>query len=91
VIRPETIKISNEGVPASQINAKIVDPMIEMIMSAIAEKLFLIEPVGETKLPAGRAHDFNTLTCTECGEVMVERYVRIKTDKIACMVCAAKA
>jgi len=64
--------------------------MIEMMMSTPAEKLFIIEPVGETKLPAGRAHDFNTQTCSECGEVMVERYARIKEDKIVCMVCAAK-
>ena len=100
VTRPETIKISKEsefigfrkkGVPASQIDAKLVDPMVDMMMAAPAEQLFIIEPVGETKLPAGRAHDFNTQTCTECGEVMVERYARIKNDKVVCMVCAAKA
>ncbi len=99
VTRPETIQISKEsefigfrkkGVPASQIDAKMVDPMIEMMMSTPAEKLFIIEPVSETKLPVGRTHDFNTQTCTECGEVMVERYARIKEDKIVCMVCAAK-
>lgn len=100
VTRPETIQKSKEsefigyrkkGVPASQIDAALVEPMIEMMMSTPAEQLFIIEPVGETKLPAGRAHDFNTQTCTECGEVMVERYARIKNDKIVCMVCAAKA
>ena len=100
VTRPETIKISKEsefigyrkkGVPASQIDPALVDPMIEMMMSAPAEQLFSIGPVGETKLPAGRAHDFNTQVCTECGEVMVERYARIKNDKLVCMVCAAKA
>ena len=65
--------------------------MIEMMMSTPAEKLFIIEPVGETKLPVGRAHDFNTQTCTECGEVMVERYARIKAGNVVCMTCAAKA
>ncbi len=100
VTRPETIQKSKEsefigyrkkGVPASQIDVALVEPMIEMMMSTPAEQLFIIEPVGETKLPAGRAHDFNTQTCTECGEVMVERYARIKEGKIVCMVCAAKA
>ena len=100
VTRPETIQISKEsefigfrknGVPASQIDAKYVDPMVDMMMAAPAEQLFIIEPVGETKLPAGRAHDFNTQICTECGEVMVERYARIKNDKIVFMACAAKA
>ena len=100
VTRPETIQKSKEsefigfrkkGVPASQIAPALVDPMIEMMMSAPAEQLFIIEPVGETKLPAPRTHDFNTHTCTECGEVMVERYARIKDGKVVCMVCAAKA
>lgn len=99
VTRPETIQKSKESefigyrkkdIPASQIDAALVEPMIEMMMSAPAEQLFIIGPVGETKLPAGRAHDFNTQTCTECGEVMVERYARIKEGKIVCMVCAAK-
>ena len=100
VTRPETIQKSKEsefigyrkkGVPASQIDPTLVDPLIEMMMSAPAEQLFIIEPVGETKLPTPRAHDFNTQICTECGEVMVERYARIKDGKIVCMVCAAKA
>lgn len=100
VTRPETIQKSKEsefigyrkkGVPASQIEPTLVDPLIEMMMSAPAEQLFIIEPVGETKLPTPRAHDFNTQICTECGEVMVERYARIKDGKIVCMVCAAKA
>ena len=99
VTRPETIQKSKEsefigyrkkGVPASQIDPALVDPMIEMMMSAPAEQLFIIEPVGETKLPAARAHDFNTHICTECGEVMVERYARIKDGKVVCIACAAK-
>ena len=100
VTRPETIQKSREskfigyrkkGVPASQIEPALVDPMIDMLMSAPAEQLFIIHPIGETKLPAPRAHNFNTQICTECGEVMVERYARIKDGKVVCMVCAAKA
>jgi formylmethanofuran dehydrogenase subunit E len=99
VTRPETIQKSKEsefisyrkkGVPASQIDPVLVDPMIEMMMSTPAEQLFIIGPVSRTKLPAPRAHDFNTQTCSECGEVMVERYARIKEGKIVCMVCASK-
>ena len=76
--------------PASQIDAKLVDPMVEMMMAAPAEQLFIIEPLGETRLPAALPR-FQHPICTECGEVMVERYARIKEDKIVCMVCAAKA
>jgi formylmethanofuran dehydrogenase subunit E len=99
VTRPETIQKSKEsefigfrkkGVPASQIDATLVDPMIEMMMSAPVDQLFIVKPVGETVLPPPRAHDFNTQICTDCGEVMVERYARIKDGNIVCMVCATK-
>jgi len=37
-----------------------------------------------------RLHDFNTITCAECGEVTVERYARVKNGKVVCMPCAEK-
>ncbi|MBE0698730.1 MAG: TraR/DksA C4-type zinc finger protein, partial [Anaerolineaceae bacterium] len=45
----------------------------------------------EVKLTPGRAHDFNTIICSECGEVAVERYARIKNGKVVCMPCADEA
>lgn len=77
--------------PASQIDDELVAPLVEFILSSPAESLFEIGAVGETKLPAPRPHDFNTQICSECGEVMVERYARIKDGRIVCMPCAAKA
>ncbi len=100
VTRPETIRWSQEsefiqyrkrGVPASKIEAGLVEPMIEMVLNAPAADLFIVEPVREYKLPAARPHDFNTVICAECGEVAVERYARVKSGKIVCMPCAEKA
>jgi formylmethanofuran dehydrogenase subunit E len=100
VTRPETIRKSQEsefigyrkrGVPASQIDVALAEPLVDFMLSAPTETLFEVGAVGETKLPTPRPHDFNAQTCSECGEVMVERYARIKDGKVVCMTCAAKA
>lgn len=99
VTRPETIRRSQEsdfiekrkqGVPASQIESALVDPMVENILSAPTDSLFAVEPVKETQPPSSRPHDFNTVICAECGEVAVERYARVKNGKIVCIPCAEK-
>lgn len=99
VTRPETIQRSKEsefiehrkqGVPASKIDPSLSTPLIDAILSAPADELFVIEPVKEYNLPPARPHDFNTVTCAECGEVAVERYARVKNGKIVCIPCADK-
>lgn len=100
VTRPETIQRSKEsefiehrkqGVPASKIDPSLSAPLIDAILSAPADELFVIEPAREYNLPPARPHDFNTVTCAECGEVTVERYARVKDGKIVCIPCADKA
>jgi formylmethanofuran dehydrogenase subunit E len=100
VTKPETIQKSKEsefigfrkqGIPASKIDPQYVDSMVDMMLSAPAEALFNIGEVVEVKLPTPRPHDFNTVTCTQCGEVVVERYARIKNGQVVCMPCAEKA
>jgi len=97
--RPEMIQRSQEsefiqfrknGVPASQIDPKLVDPMVEMVLSAPAESLFQIGEVVENTPPKLRTQDFKTITCAECGEVAVERYARVKNGRVVCMPCAEK-
>jgi len=87
----EFIQFRKKGVPASKIEAALVDPAVEYILAEPTEKLFKIDQVQEVKVTPGRAHDFNTIICSECGEVAVERYARIKNDKVVCMPCAEKA
>lgn len=87
----EFIQFRKKGVPASKIAAELIDPAVDFIMEESTEKLFTIGPVQEVKVTPGRAHDFNTIICSECGEVAVERYGRVKNGKVVCMPCAEKA
>jgi formylmethanofuran dehydrogenase subunit E len=86
----EFIQYRMRGVPASKIDPALVEPYVDYILCAQPVELFKIDAVTEMKLPAGRPHDFNTIVCTECGEVAVERYARIKNGQVVCMPCAEK-
>ena len=86
----EFIKFRRNGVPASQVDEKLVEPLIDQVLSEKTEVLFKVEPVKEMKLPPMAPHAFDTIICAECGEVTVERYARVKHGKIVCQPCAEK-
>lgn len=86
----EFIQFRKKGVPASKIDAALIDPAVDFILAESNENLFKIDPVQEIKITPGRPHDFNTHICEECGEVMVERYARIKNGKTVCIPCYEK-
>lgn len=87
----EFIQFRKKGVPASKIAAELIDPAVDFILAESDENLFKIDPVQEVKLTPGHPHDFNTHICEECGEVMVERYARIKNGKTVCIPCSEKS
>jgi formylmethanofuran dehydrogenase subunit E len=87
----EFIQYRKEGVPASQVDAALVEPLIDQVLSEKTEVLFKAEPIKEIQLPPVAPHAFDTIICAECGEVTVERYARIKHGKIVCIPCAEKA
>jgi formylmethanofuran dehydrogenase subunit E len=86
----EFIKFRKNGVPASQVDEKLVEPLIDQVLSEKTEVLFKVEPIKEMKLPPMAPHAFDTIICAECGEVTVERYARVKHGKIVCQPCAEK-
>lgn len=86
----EFIQFRKQGVPASKIDTVIIDPAVDFILAESDEKLFKIDPVQEVKLTPGRPHDFNTFICSDCGEVAVERYARVKNGKVVCIPCSEK-
>ena len=99
VVTPEAMRRSQEsefiqyrkkGMPASQIDSKLVEPLIDQVLAEKTEVLFTIEPVKEMKLPPMALHAFDTVICAECGEVTVERYARVKHGKIVCIPCSEK-
>ena len=97
VTKPETIQRNKEsefinyrmkGVPASQIEPALVEPLVDFVLNASAEQMFDIGEVKQIQLPAGKPHDFNAIICEVCGEVTVESYARVKDGKVVCMTCA---
>ena len=77
------------GKPASIVPAEVVDPLVNGVMNAPAEKLMNISPVFDYNLEP-KKDSFDSFVCEECGEMTVMEYGRIKGDKKVCMDCAAK-
>jgi formylmethanofuran dehydrogenase subunit E len=84
----EFIQFRRKGVPASQIDLALAEPLIEAVLKDPTEKLFEIGPVVEGKPTKMPPHAFDTILCAECGEVTVERYARVKHGQIVCIPCA---
>jgi formylmethanofuran dehydrogenase subunit E len=84
----EFIGLRKQGVPASKIEADLVEPLVDFMLATPAEQLFEIGQVTVEQPAKGRPHDFNTFVCAECGEATVERYARIKQGKVVCIPCA---
>jgi len=55
----EFIQYRKKGVPASQIDSKLVEPLIDQVLAEKTEVLFTIEPVKEVKLPPMQPHAFD--------------------------------
>jgi formylmethanofuran dehydrogenase subunit E len=87
----EFLRQRRQGVPASQINVALAEPLIDMVLADPVEALFKIEPIKQMTLPPMVPHAFDTIVCAECGEMAVERYARVKHGKIVCIPCAEKA
>ena len=77
------------GKPASTVPTDVVDPLIEGVMNAPADKLINISPVFNYELEP-KKDSFDGFVCEECGEMTVMEYGRIKGDKKVCMDCAVK-
>ncbi len=78
-----------KGIPASKVPNEVVDPLINNVINAPAEKLLNISEVFDYKLEPHK-DSFAGFVCEECGEMTVEGYGRIKDGKHVCIDCAAK-
>jgi len=86
----EFIRYRRKGMPASQVDPKLVDPLVEAVLADPIEKLVTVGTITERKPASMLPHAFDTVICAECGEVTVERYARVKGGKIVCIPCAEK-
>jgi formylmethanofuran dehydrogenase subunit E len=87
----EFIQYRRRGVPASQVNAALVEPLVDAVLSDPVEKLVTVGPITHVQLPPMAPHAFDTILCADCGEVTVERYARVKDGKRVCIPCAETA
>jgi formylmethanofuran dehydrogenase subunit E len=86
----EFIQLRKKGIPASKIPSELIDPAVDFILAEPIENLYKVGPIVDVQVTPGRPHDFNTHICEECGEVMVERYARMKNGNLVCIPCAEK-
>lgn len=78
-----------KGVPASQVPAEVVDPVVARVMNAPEEQLLQVGDVFERQWE-GVPHSFDSFVCEICGEMTVEPYGRILGDKRVCIPCRAQ-
>jgi formylmethanofuran dehydrogenase subunit E len=75
------------GIPASQIPAEVADPLVEMVSNAPDEQLLDVSPVFEYEWKDG-PHTFESQVCPLCGEMVVERNMRVKDGQAVCLPCS---
>jgi formylmethanofuran dehydrogenase subunit E len=78
------------GVPASQVPASVVEPLIAKVMGAPDEMLMKIGNVVAHSLPK-KVESFAGFVCELCGEMAVEGYGRPLGDKRVCIPCYEQA
>lgn len=83
----EFMALRKQGVPPTQIDPSISEPLVERVMSAPLENLLSVSEVFDYEWHEA-PHTFESVVCDECGEMVVERNARIKGGRTLCIPCA---
>ncbi len=83
-------KYREKGIPASQVPAEVVEPMIAKVMGAPDEMLLNVGEPFHHLLPK-KVESFAGFVCELCHEMTVEGYGRPLGDKKVCIPCYEKA
>jgi formylmethanofuran dehydrogenase subunit E len=75
------------GVAPTKVPDDVVEPLVKKVMSAPEEMMMTVSDVFDYVWPKEN-HSFDGFVCEECGEMVVEKYGRIKGDKKVCIDCA---
>jgi formylmethanofuran dehydrogenase subunit E len=78
-----------KGIPASEVPAEVVQPLVEQVMGAPAEKILKIGEVEDYEVPK-TAESFASFVCESCGDMVVEKYGRVVGDQKVCIPCQQK-
>jgi len=79
-------KYRMKGIPASEVPAEVVDPLVQQVMSAPEGQLLNVGGVVEQKWE-DCPHSFDSFVCDLCGEMVVEPYGRVLGAKKVCIPC----
>jgi formylmethanofuran dehydrogenase subunit E len=82
-------KYRMKGIPASQVPAEAVDPLVERVMNVSEDQLLSVGDVFE-RTWEDSPHSFDSFVCDLCGEMTVEPYGRVLGDKKVCIPCREK-
>ena len=83
----EFMSLRESGVPPTKIADEISDPLVERVLSAPDEDLFVVGPVFDYEWQE-EPHTFESVICDACGEMVVERNARVQGGRVLCMPCA---
>lgn len=75
-----------KGIPASQVPAEVVEPLVARVMNAPEDHLLVVGPVSPREWPEP-AHSFSGFVCERCGEMTVEPYGRLLDGRKVCIPC----
>ncbi len=78
-----------KGILASKVPAKVVEPLIEMVMDKADEQLMIISPIFDYAVEKGE-ESFESFACEQCGDMVVEKYGRVYNGLKVCIPCQQK-
>ena len=76
-----------KGIEPSQIPLPVRQEIIEWVYAQADDTLFKIEPQPDFAFTPLKG-SFNKTKCSQCGEYVFDRYVRIKDGKPVCIPCS---
>ena len=76
-----------KGIPASQVPAEVVEPLIQNVMNAPEDRILTIGAVEQGPVVARPKEQFDTFVCAHCGDMVIASYGRSQGDRQLCMPC----
>jgi formylmethanofuran dehydrogenase subunit E len=79
-----------KGVPASQVPAEQVEPLIQKVMNAPVEAILNVGPVEQGPVAAKPGEQFDAFVCARCGDMVIASYGRSQGDLKVCIPCSER-
>ncbi len=85
-LQSEFVKQRRSGVPATEVPAEIIDPLVQRVWNLPIEEMFTIGEPFDYEMAEPKSV-FRTETCSQCGALVFEKGVRIHDGKPVCQEC----